>query len=427
MAINATAVWRIRPSGSNTNGGGYDPGIAGAGTDYSQQNVAQATGSHGTATGTTTFTDTTAAAFTSAMVGNALWIASGAGFTTGAYFVITFNSATSIVLDRSPGTGTVAAWKIGGGWADFTNVNSGPLVPGNNTFVLGSGIPNPSSYTYDYSPGATISVPNGDTTNGCITIAADPSTPSYNGTTSGGMPTIHVGGELWESPNFIIFKLIWTVLSGSGGTAHLNGFGNNSALIACVYDEMTFDFTIVGGTNPGGIIVGCEFFSSTGGAGTHNNPAINLSTFNYTVTECNLHDWNGPGIITTSSFVFKNNIIAKNNGYGINLNYTGGGDVALLVNNTIDGNTGDGITTKTVVPMIYNNLITNQTGAGKFGLNVTTGTTAVNDRIKQFVDYNSYYNNTSSYNAISAGVHDTALGASPYVAQSTENYTLASP
>ena len=48
MAINATAIWRVRPSGNNANGGGYDPGIAGAATDYSQQNAAQASGSAGT-------------------------------------------------------------------------------------------------------------------------------------------------------------------------------------------------------------------------------------------------------------------------------------------------------------------------------------------------------------------------------------------
>lgn len=74
MTVNSTAVWRVRPSGSNTNGGGYDAGISGAATDYSQQNAAQASGTHGVTTGSTTFTDATANAFTSAMIGNALYI-----------------------------------------------------------------------------------------------------------------------------------------------------------------------------------------------------------------------------------------------------------------------------------------------------------------------------------------------------------------
>src|SRR5271170_4168055 len=177
MAVNATAIWRVRPSGSNTNGGGYDPGISGAATDYSQQNTAQATGTLGTASGTATFTDA-GGAFTSAMVGNALWIASGAGFTVGAYFIVTFNSSTSVVLDRSPGTGTVAHWALGGGWADFwTNgASTGPAVGGNFIYILGSGIPNPTSYVIDYTAPSFIPQSAGT---GIVTFANDPSTPGY--------------------------------------------------------------------------------------------------------------------------------------------------------------------------------------------------------------------------------------------------------
>ena len=147
MAVNATAIWRVRPSGSNTNGGGYDSGIAGAATDYSTQNSAQASGTHGAGSGTTTFTDSTAAAFTSAMVGNAIKIA-GQGF----YFVTAFTNASNVVVDRTLGTFSSASWSLGGGWADyFTNTTSaGPLVAGNWCLILGSGIPDPSSYTFDY-------------------------------------------------------------------------------------------------------------------------------------------------------------------------------------------------------------------------------------------------------------------------------------
>ena len=53
------------------------------------------------------------------------------------------------------------------------------------------------------------------------------------------------------------------------------------------------------------------------------------------------------------------------------------------------------------------------------------GTTAQNDRVKQFIDYNVFYNNTTDVNAISYGAHDTHGGSNPYVGQSAENYTLA--
>jgi hypothetical protein len=98
------------------------------------------------------------------------------------------------------------------------------------------------------------------------------------------------------------------------------------------------------------------------------------------------------------------------------------------VNNTIDANTGNGIVINTAdalaITNILNNIISNHTGGGKFGLTIGAGTAAANSSYASFVDYNTYYNNTSNYNAINAGPHDTALGVTPYVAQATENYTL---
>ena len=57
MAVTATAIFRVRPAASNTNGGGYDGIAYPGGVDYSQQNSAQATGTLGTSTASTTFTD----------------------------------------------------------------------------------------------------------------------------------------------------------------------------------------------------------------------------------------------------------------------------------------------------------------------------------------------------------------------------------
>src|ERR1700680_1745544 len=191
MAITATAAWRVRPSGVNTNGGGYDAGIAGAATDYSQQNAAQASGTNGATVGTTDFADVTAAAFTSAMIGNAIYI-TGAGQTTGFYFVVAFVSAAHVTLDRSPGTGTSATWHLGGGWADWWTNTTANIVPGNIVYILGSGTPNPASYTYDYVSPASFVPVSGNATAGLITFANDPGTPGYKAPpdTTGGMPVI---------------------------------------------------------------------------------------------------------------------------------------------------------------------------------------------------------------------------------------------
>jgi hypothetical protein len=228
MAATANAVWRVRPSGSNTNGGGFDcslssaatgthgtftgttftdstaaafsagmvgssiaitttgggfdgqylitafinssnitlgtgnPGAplltnltwtVGSGTDYSQQNAAQLSQSApaNTSTATTTLTDT-GAAFTSALIGNAIRV-SGTGITTTITFITAVPSGTTLTLQTSPGTtGTTVSYNIGGAWADFwtnTTTTAPTIVSGNTVYILGSGIPNPSSYSFD--------------------------------------------------------------------------------------------------------------------------------------------------------------------------------------------------------------------------------------------------------------------------------------
>jgi len=58
-------------------------------------------------------------------------------------------------------------------------------------------------------------------------------------------------------------------------------------------------------------------------------------------------------------------------------------------------------------------------------MTVSAGTLGPNSLLRWFNDYNTFYNNTTHYNAIAPGAHDTVLTTSPYVASSTENYTLA--
>ena len=248
MAIKSTAIWRVRPSGNNLNGGGYDPGIAGAATDYSQQNTAQASSSTGAAAqNSTTFTDT-ANPFTAAMVGNAIQIASGTNFVAGFYFIVTYNSAGSVVLDRAPataGAGSVGVYKIGGGWADFWTNTAAPLAviqPGNTVYILGSGIPNPAAYTYDYTSNQANSA-SGNLSWGYITYANDPLTPNYKAApdTTGGMPCIksnQYGAFLGTSPagEFLKFQGLWHVATASS-TLIYYGQGSGMVIEGCVFDQ----------------------------------------------------------------------------------------------------------------------------------------------------------------------------------------------
>jgi hypothetical protein len=183
----------------------------------------------------------------------------------------------------------------------------------------------------------------------------------------------------------------------------------------------------------GGVIAGCEIFSSTGPSGTTFDGIE--SSGRTLIINNNIHDIKlaaggsgGGGIVTdgNAGAIVVGNIVAKCTvGPGISVQVNG----SKVFGNTIDGNGGDGIyvADQSFLPelVLMNNIVSNQTGVGKFGLNVVNGTATANAAIINLADYNTFYNNTSNYNNISAGVHDNYPSSSPYVAQSTENYTLA--
>ena len=429
MAVNATAVWRVRPSGSNSNGGGFDTGISGYGTDYSQQNSAQASGTAGTATGTTTFSDAIANAFTSAMVGNALYL-TGTGLTTGWYFVTGYTSASTVTLDSSPGTGTTGTWYLGGAWADFwTNVTTSVAVvaPGNTIYVLGSGVPNPSSYVYDYTSTTYYTVVSGSQSAGQITLAGDPATPG------GGVPCIKTNGNLYYFASCWNFKNLWVVLSG---TSNLGLYGVFNCSLAYynnnVFDQYGYDGGVIVDTVK---VINCEFFSSQtpGSAGT--GVAVTCGTSGNMVTGCNFHDLVGGAILVQNVAAVEHNIISNCRGDAIQVVAGSGNHMVTVANNTIDATartgtgvngTGNGInfTSQTALNCnaVYNNIISNIVTSGKYGITVAAGTAAANDFVKMIVDYNTFYNVATKYNNISAGAHDVALGSTPYTASSTENY-----
>ena len=117
MTLSANTILEVRTTGSDTNGGGFVTGSGG--TDYSQQNSAQIAVVDAVTNGTTTITSVTAN-FTSAMVGNLIYVAGGTASIVAAWYqVVTFTSATAIVVDRATGltTGTGATLNLGGALA----------------------------------------------------------------------------------------------------------------------------------------------------------------------------------------------------------------------------------------------------------------------------------------------------------------------
>lgn len=105
-------VWESRASGSNLNGGGFNSGVSGAGTDYSQQDAAQlviadlaAVAAHNT----NAFVATSATGgLTAAMVGNVLAVNSGsAGWSRGRFMITGYTNANTITIQNLDGLTTV--------------------------------------------------------------------------------------------------------------------------------------------------------------------------------------------------------------------------------------------------------------------------------------------------------------------------------
>lgn len=411
MAVGNTAVWRVRPSGSDNNGAGYDSISYPGGTDYSQQDAAQATGTVGTASGTTTFTDA-GGLFTSAMVGNALRIRSGTGFTVGYYFITAFTNSTTVTLDRSPGTGTVAVWNLGGGCAtvyrvlNSANAVGDKIVAGNSVFILGSSL-TPS--VADYSFTGLISVVAGDTTSGKITIAGDQNTRPF----------------LLRTDGDIIFNALAAVIldtlyfkgsnASNGRILDASGGASNVVMKNCVLNlnDLACDGIRIGGL---GLVFNCEIFSKASPTSRTGFAAINAGGLNNIVINNYLHDLGGGGIlvlISSSVALVYGNIFSKCTFPGIITNITTFSTFTAIVNNTFDSGLDDAIKIVAALPIngfiIYNNIFSNQNQTSKFAIDAAAGSAVTNDKFKMLVDFNDFFNNTSNYNNMSAGPNDLAL------------------
>ena len=426
MAVLASAVYRVRAGGSNTNGGGWDPVLGAGHTDYSQQAAAQLTLTDIASSNTTTVTSAVGG-FTAAMIGSAIWL-TGGGATAGAYFITAVASLTSMTIDRAAGTIVAGGGKVGGAWADFwTNtLTAASVVPGNYIYILGTGTPTTSGYgSPDYTIPTYFTPAAGGVTTGYVTYAADPATPGYTGTKFGGMPLISCPGLSWYNSSWIRATLLWLFASGAANPTLGVFYNNNTVLNSVVFDQNGYDIGLVGtgGSNIISRLYGCEVFSSVAKRTTNAQVAVSFEYYSSTIQSCNIHDAIGPGLhLTIGASLTTDNVIAKNGGYGIRVEAPGSFQ-NVITGNTIDGNTGNGIEVVTVggivTGLITKNLLTNH---ATNGIAVLAGTTASNDLVKGLIDYNTFFGNGTDVSAISYGAHDVHGGSNPFAGQSTENY-----
>ena len=124
-ALNVTMQWDVRTTGSDSNSGGFDPGVSVPGTDYSQQNSPQITYTDLVIGSTTTTYTSVLNVVSSALPGNTLKITGGSGCTTGTYEILS-NSTITATVNSSLGTAaSVCTAVLGGSFATICSAHSG--------------------------------------------------------------------------------------------------------------------------------------------------------------------------------------------------------------------------------------------------------------------------------------------------------------
>jgi len=421
---NRDTCWYIRAGGNELNGGGFDPYVAGAGTNYCDQDSPQLSSTTGTCTvGSTTWTDT-GVTFTAAMVGNVIRISAVTGGSTIAldYFVVTaFIDANNVTLDRSPcatANITAATWRLGGAHAHIyqyaSTAHAGtapalatPLVGGNTIYVRGTGGLDPTVVEYDWS-GGYWSLPNGGNDSGgnCRMI----------GYPSGNRPLIGHRGIMvydwkWSAVEHIKFKQTNGTFTGQN-IAPIGWNTSSTSFYDCIFDANGMDSCQMrcGNNSDGsGSTIGCEMRNTAGGAaGTVGVIAmVHCGGFHYGNW---IHGMRGSAFTCDGigGTVF-GNVVNGNGSNGYTSTGAGTADIGpvLIANNTFDANGGHGITLPTgeiEVHAIFNNLITNHVGASKYGINFTEARSLNVEKYKELIGFNDYYGNTTNFPTVSGSV-----------------------
>lgn len=244
MAIQNTAQWWIRTDGDDTNGGGYDSGISGAGTNYSDQATAQLslTDLATASVGSTTLTSATGG-FTASMVGNAIKLRSGTNASVGYYFITAHTDTNTVTIDRACDDGAAGlsggSGKLGGAWGDVEtsittqatalgNSCASPVIAGNQVNIQGSGVVDPA--TPDYTFSSYRFLPTGNTTDGWITLVGYNGTPSILAFSS-------QGGLIFYQLEFAVFENMKFVANGPAQSNLALITGNSKTkCYRCIFD-----------------------------------------------------------------------------------------------------------------------------------------------------------------------------------------------
>jgi hypothetical protein len=386
VAIAALAVWEIRTTGNDTNGGAFVTGAAG--TDYSQQDAANAGASDKSTTdavanGTTTITSATAN-FGTTIVGNVIYLQGGTGSLAATRRQVTARaSTTSITVDASVAAGTGITMNIGGALA--SPGECGRNLASGNTIWIKAG-------TYTVTSAST------NISSGCFSKTTQDLYAEGYQTTRGDLGT----RPLIKADGVITAFTLWAMGSNDGYVNNINFDGNSRT-------------TSNGATSSGAAMVNCNFLNCTNtgfsggtrswiyncyatGCGTQAAISSNGVVVNCVATGNTSTGFTSPG--TLSNVVFLNCLSYNNTGASSDGFAFVSGESNACINCTSYGNGRDGFRNLSTGALYLNCIAEGNTGTG-FN---TSGTPAGNRYLNC-----ATYNNAAGF-SLGAGVGNVNIG-----------------
>ncbi len=236
---------------------------------------------------------------------------------------------------------------------------------------------------------------------------------------------------MWHNVSYVGIENVYLHVSGNSA-ASLGLVNGNQAIYQNVHvntgSQSSTNGLVLNGASSA---INCEVWSGSlsptgsGSVGIYSGDGSNA------IIGCRVHHCRDVGIRASGyGDRVENNLVYANVGNGIEISPVGGNFVGTCRNNTVNGNSGHGISVGSLVSTlngVFGNLLTNQVGGSKCGLNVAAGTEAAVTALRDLYDFNFYYNNTSHRSSnLTAGTNDVTLSADPYTNAAGFDFSLNS-
>ncbi len=418
MAFTATAQWDVRTTGSNSNGGGFDP--TSTGTNFAMQDSPQVTYTDLVVDAVTNTNCTSAGnPFTSVDVGNVINVTSGTGFSVQRVQVISVAAGVA-TCDKSLGTlsSTGGHGVLGGGLATIATANTLAVI--GNTLNIKAG-----TYTL------TASVAVGQITVNWIGYAntwADGGTKPLITTATNATVLINTGSSNGGLQTFHNLSLSNSAATRASGIWQLSAHGTTQAWVFtdCIFDGFTtavdssnlvpFDVAFV-------TMLDCEVKNCTVyGLATSNASGTNATFIR--VEGCNFHDNSGhidTGPNAAGGAVLRNRFWNGTTGSPEPLQFQAGH--VIFDQNTMFNNVGSGVSFSSTGTWIFfsNNI---SYGNAAYGVITVSSTLTIQQAVA--AGRNNAYggNGIANYNGLAACAGDIILSADPFTNSAIGDFSL---